>query len=77
MAECKIDHSHEEVRKKYAEQSPFLPEETKPLFDQFFNGEHTQDILNQVFHLLKKYDLASEEEKKERNSRIYMVLKNL
>lgn len=77
MAECKIDHSHEDVKKKFEEQSPFLPEEAKPLFDQFFTKEHSQDILNQVFHLLKKYDLASEEEKEERNRRIYMVLRNV
>jgi hypothetical protein len=77
MGECKIDHSHEDVKKKYEEQAPFLPEETKPLFERFFNAEHTQDILNEVFHLVKKYDLASTEEREERNRRIEMVLKNV
>ena len=47
------------------------------LFDDFFQEEHTQDILNEVFHLLKKYDLASDEEKSERSNRLYLVLKNV
>ncbi|SEN23429.1 hypothetical protein SAMN05192533_110119 [Mesobacillus persicus] len=77
MGECKLDHSHDDVRKKYEEQKPFLPEELKPLFQGFFADEHTQDILNEVFHLLKKYDLASEAEKEERNRRLSMVVKNV
>jgi citrate synthase len=77
MGECKIDHTHEDVKKKYESQKEFLPAEMGTLFDEFFKKEHTQDILNEVFHLLKKYDLATEEEKSERNNRIYLVLKNL
>jgi hypothetical protein len=49
----------------------------KPLFEQFFSKENRQDLLNEVFHLLKKYDLASEEDRIERSNRLYMVLKNV
>ena len=77
MGECKLDHSHEDVQQKYEQQQEFLPIEMKPLFESFFQGEHTQDILNEVFHLLKKYDLASEEDKNERENRLYLVLKNV
>jgi hypothetical protein len=77
MSECKLDHSHTDVKSKYESQAEFLPEEMKGLFEQFFVKEHTQDILNEVFHLLKKYDLASEEEKSERTNRLTMVLKNV
>ncbi|MCH6267618.1 group-specific protein [Neobacillus citreus] len=77
MSECKLDHSHDDVKKKYESQAAFLPEDMQPLFEQFFEKEHTQDILNEVFHLLKKYDLASEEEKIERTNRLNMVLRNL
>ncbi|MFZ7943953.1 hypothetical protein [Neobacillus sp. 19] len=77
MSECKLDHSHEDVKSKYESQAAFLPEEMKPLFDQFFAKEHTQDLLNEVFHLLKKYDLASAEEQDERNNRLYLVLRNV
>lgn len=77
MGECKLDHSHEDIKSKYLSQAAFLPEEMKPLFEQFFAKEHTQEILNEVFHLLKKYDLASDEEKTERTNRLHMVLKNV
>lgn len=77
MAECSIDHSKEDVKKKYETQSEFLPQELKEPFKQFFKEDHTQDILNEVFHLLKKYDLSTEEEKENRNNRLLLVLKNV
>lgn len=77
MSNCKIDHSPEDVQKKYESQAAFLPTEIKPLFETFFKEKHSQDILNEVFHLLKKYDLLSETEKEERNKRLFSVLKNV
>jgi hypothetical protein len=77
MSECKLDHTKEDVRNKYESQAEFLPEDVKPLFNQFFSEEHTQDLLNEVFHLSKKYDLASEEERNARNNRLLLVLKNV
>jgi hypothetical protein len=77
VSECKLNHSQEDVKSKYESVAAFLPEDMKPLFYQFFEKEHTQDLLNEVFHLLKKYDLASEEEQSERNNRLYLVLKNV
>jgi hypothetical protein len=77
MSECKLNHSQEDVRNKYESQASYLPEDMKLLFEQFFTKDHTQDLLNEVFHLLKKYDLASEEDRNERNKRLYMVLKNV
>ncbi|WP_144553950.1 group-specific protein [Bacillus sp. X1(2014)] len=77
MSECKLNHSQEDVKSKYESQASFLPEEMKPLFNQFFEKEHTQDLLNEVFHLLKKYDLATKEEQDNRNNRLFLVLKNL
>jgi citrate synthase len=77
MSECKLNHSQEDVKSKYESQAAFLPKEMKPLFERFFTKEHTQDLLNEVFHLLKKYDLASEDEKSERNNRLLLVLNNV
>jgi hypothetical protein len=77
VSECKFDHTHEDVKQKYETQASFLPEDMKPLFEQFFEKEHTQVLLNDVFHLLKKYDLASDNERNERNHRLYLVLKNV
>lgn len=77
MSECKIDHTPEDVKSKYESQTNFLPEDMKPLFADFFKEDHSQDILNDVFHLLKKYDLVSEEERETRNQRLYLVLRNV
>ena len=40
------------------------------LFQQYFSKEHTQKNLNEMFHLLKKYDLSSDEEKENRNTQL-------
>ncbi|WP_313802409.1 hypothetical protein [Cytobacillus sp.] len=77
MSECKLDHSHEDVKAKYEQQKEFLPNDTIHLFEGFFQKEHTQDILNEVFHLLKKFDLSSNDEKEERVNRLYLILKNV
>lgn len=77
MGECTIDHSKVDVQEKYQSQKEFLPKDIHSLFNQFFEEEHTQDILNDVFHLLKKYDLATEEERNERDNRLELVLKNV
>lgn len=74
---CKLNHSLEDVRQKFESQKEYLPPDMNSSFESFFNHEHTQDLLNDVFHLLKKYDLASEEEKDHRNKRLNMVLNNL
>jgi len=77
MSECKLDHTQEDVKSKYESIAAFLPEEMKPLFNPFFEKDHTQDLLNEVFHLLKKYDLATEDEQANRNNRLYLVLRNV
>ncbi|MGG5252086.1 hypothetical protein ACQYAD_00800 [Neobacillus sp. SM06] len=70
MSECKLDHSAEEVKAKFESQKAFLPQEMYGLFASFFEKEHSQTDLNHVFHLLKKYDLATEEEKKARDQQL-------
>ena len=77
MGECKLNHSQEDVKSKYESQAGFLPEDIKTLFNQFFAAEHSQELLNEVFHLLKKYDLASAEEQNTRIERLNLVLRNV
>lgn len=77
MSECKLDHPFEDVKQKFEQQKEFLPADLILLFTAFFQKEHTQQILNEVFHLLKKYDLASDEEKAERKNKLNLLLKNL
>ncbi|MGM0714235.1 hypothetical protein [Brevibacillus parabrevis] len=63
MGECKLDHSKEDVQKKLAEQAPYLSEQRVGQFQGMLAGELDQERLNELFHLLKKYDLASPEER--------------
>ncbi|WP_338452246.1 hypothetical protein R4Z09_10370 [Niallia oryzisoli] len=74
MSNCKLDHSHEDVLKKYESQSSFLPDELNGKFESYFSKEHTQAELNEMFHLLKKYDLSSVEEKEARNKQMLLLL---
>lgn len=67
MSNCPIDHTLEDVQKKLAEQQPFLPKELHKQCQQFLEEAHNQETLNEVFHLLKKYDLASDEVKEGRH----------
>ncbi len=67
---CNIDHSMDDVKKKLEFQSAFLPEGLYRSSDNFLKEYPTQEELNELFHLLKKYDLASEEERAERNRKI-------
>ncbi|MGD6901221.1 hypothetical protein [Bacillus infantis] len=77
MSECQLNHSAEDVKNKYEQQKEHLPSQLQLLMEEFLQKEHTQDILNDVFHLLKKYDLASEDEKEERERRLYLVVNNV
>ncbi|MBY0087512.1 50S ribosomal protein L7ae [Brevibacillus brevis] len=70
MGECKLDHSHEDVLKKLAEQAPHLSELRVSQFKNKLNSELSQERLNELFHLLKKYDLASPEERQEREKQM-------
>lgn len=67
MSRCTIDHTLEDERRKLEEQRPFLPQELASKCQSFLNEQLNQATLNEVFHLLKKYDLASEEVRAERN----------
>lgn len=69
MSECKLDHSTEDVQKKLAEQSPHLPQDIRTGVAKLLDQSLEQVMLNHVFHLLKKYDLASQEERLERDAK--------
>lgn len=72
---CNIDHSMEDVMNKLKSQKDFLPEEIFKELKGFLQGNHSQEILNDVFHLLKKYDLVSEEEREMRNTQLLLIIK--
>lgn len=74
MSRCTIDHSVEDVRGKLVDQKAFLPEALYEKCRQFLSATIAQETLNEVFHLLKKYDLASEEERTERNLKLEEIV---
>lgn len=75
MSKCNIDHSLESVVAKLESQAEFLPGDLAEELGQFLSSDQPQDTLNEVFHLLKKYDLASAEERKERDRKLEQYIK--
>lgn len=74
MNTCNFDHSLEDVTKKLADQKSFLPEDLFNGSNQLLEQKPDQHTLNELFHLLKKYDLASEEEIAKRNEGIKQLI---
>ena len=70
MSSCPIDHSLEDVRKKLNEQKLFLPEAIAEGVKSYLTEAIPQEALNDIFHLLKKYDLANAEERRERDTQL-------
>ncbi|MBO8163354.1 MAG: group-specific protein [Brevibacillus sp.] len=74
MGECKLDHSQEDVRSKLSAQQEHLPHDLYLALAGWLSRPQPQPALNEVFHLLKKYDLAAEAEQAERNKKLLMML---
>lgn len=74
MGKCNIDHTLEDVLKKYETQKDFLPSNIREGFMARLGSSRDQETLNQVFHLLKKYDLATEEERTVRDRELESIL---
>ena len=73
MSNCKLDHTREDVKQKFESQADVLPKEIIPYFERFLSLDHSQQVLNEMFHLLKKYDLSSEEEREQRNKQMMLL----
>lgn len=74
MSKCDIDHSKQDVVEKLQSQKEFMPSELYELVESYLEGDTSQENLNELFHLLKKYDLASEEEQSERNDKLKKLI---
>ncbi|MBM7663058.1 hypothetical protein JOC85_003884 [Bacillus mesophilus] len=75
MSNCKIDHSIDDVITKLNEQKPFLPSHLYDRLGSFLSlNSPSQSVLNEIFHLLKKYDLSSEAEQEDRNRALLSIL---
>lgn len=74
MSECKLDHSQEDVINKFKNQHDYLPGRLGEEVELFLTRELPQHTLNDLFHLLKKYDLASNDEREERNRKLKQLI---
>ncbi|WP_425288593.1 hypothetical protein [Salibacterium halotolerans] len=74
MGSCPIDHSLDDVKQKLEDQKDVMPAALYHDTARFFHDEQPQSILNEGFHLLKKYDLAGQEEKENRNAALQQLL---
>ncbi|KQL49926.1 50S ribosomal protein L7ae [Brevibacillus choshinensis] len=74
MGECKLDHTVEDVQKKLAEQASFLPQKRVEQLQALLETELSQERLNELFHLLKKYDLATPEKRAQREEKMALLL---
>lgn len=74
MGSCPIDHSLSDVEKKLQEQKPFFPHSVANGVDAKLTADLSQEALNDIFHLLKRYDLASEAEREKRDRGLAVYL---
>lgn len=74
MSSCKLDHPLDDVLRKLEAQKPFLPEELYRQGAAFLATEPSQPELNELFHLLKKYDLSSADEQQQRNEKLKQLV---
>ncbi|UFJ39707.1 group-specific protein [Brevibacillus humidisoli] len=74
MGECKIDHSQDDVLCKLETQHEHLPNDLYQALKDWLGKPQPQSALNEVFHLLKKYDLAAKAEQAERDRELRNLL---
>ncbi|MFJ7754221.1 hypothetical protein ACQKGI_17560 [Peribacillus muralis] len=74
MGTCNLNHSQQDVRLKFHAQQAFLPTTLTQALNLFLEKDHPQETLNELFHLLKKYDLSSKEEQESRNQNMNRIM---
>ncbi|MET3288861.1 UNVERIFIED_CONTAM: uncharacterized protein YicC (UPF0701 family) [Brevibacillus sp. OAP136] len=77
MGECRLNHSPQDVQSKLEEQKAYLPSDIAQQLQACLQQPLEQEILNQLFHLLKKYDLAEEAVRLERDAQFKTILQGL
>ena len=74
MSTCKLNHSTEDVIEKVELQKTHLPEKLAEGLYNFLQTNPSQVLLNELFHLLKKYNLSSQNEQDLRNNRLSQLI---
>lgn len=74
MGVCNLNHSQQDVRLKFESQKAFLPTQLSQTLDRYLEKGNSQETLNEIFHLLKKYDLSTQEEQESRNDKLKWIM---
>jgi hypothetical protein len=74
MGSCDLDHLQEDVAQKLESQKAFLPGFLSEELHRFLQSPQAQHTLNELFHLLKKYDLVPKEEQEARNKQLNRLI---
>ncbi|MEY9864994.1 hypothetical protein ABIE66_000373 [Peribacillus sp. B2I2] len=74
MGTCNLNHSKQDVRLKFESQQAFLPTVLSQTLDRYLEKANSQETLNELFHLLKKYDVSTSEEQESRNEKLKEIM---
>lgn len=69
-----VNHSIEDVSRRLERQSQFMPAHLYFQFEELLNWPLDQEIVNQLYVLLKKYDALTDGEREERNANIQLLI---
>ena len=68
------DHSNEDVWRRLERQSQWMPAQLYYQFEELLSLHLEQPILNELYQVLKKYDVLTDIERDERNESIQMLI---
>ncbi len=69
-----VDHSIEDVSRRLERQSQCMPAHLYFQLEELLNWSLEQEVVNQLYALLKKYDVLTDIEREVRNISIQMLI---
>lgn len=69
-----VDHSINDVSRRLERQSQCMPAHLYFQLEELLNWPLEQEVLNQLYALLKKYDVLTDIEREERNISMQMLI---
>ncbi|WP_235193424.1 hypothetical protein [Exiguobacterium sp. AB2] len=69
-----VDHSLKDVSRRLERQSQYMPAHLYFQLEELLNWSLDQEVVNQLYALLKKYDVLTDIEREERNVSIQLLI---
>ncbi|WP_236634029.1 MULTISPECIES: hypothetical protein [Exiguobacterium] len=69
-----VDHSLKDVSRRLERQSQCMPAHLYFQLEELLNWSLDQEVMNQLYALLKKYDVLTDIEREERNISIQLLI---